>query len=75
MCESAGLMDFFEFLEGFTKSFDQNFTGQGWTGLRRFQGQNVIEDCQILHGFLSTEIKEIQHQKFRETGGIKKTNF
>ena len=43
--ESALLMDFFEILDGFTKSFDQDFTGQGRTRpFTRPKWNQVLED-------------------------------
>ena len=42
-------MDFFEFLEGFTKSFDQNFMGQGRT--RIFKGQKWNQGHHVLVDF------------------------
>ena len=59
--ESVVLMDFFEILDGFTKSFDQDFTGQGRT--KAFSRPKCDRGLPILHGFLLTGIKEIQRQK------------
>ena len=43
--ESVVLMDFFEILDGFTKSFDQDFTGQGRTRpFTRLKWNQVLED-------------------------------
>ena len=63
--ESVVLMDFFEILDGFTKSFDQDFTGQGRTRpFTRPKWNQVLED------FADLSPPEIHVKKFRETGGI-----
>ena len=67
--ESVVLMDFFEILDGFTKSFDQDFTGQGRTRpFTRPKWNQVLEDFADLSppSKNSAKLEEFKKQIFED---------
>ena len=72
--ESVVLMDFFEILGGFTKSFDQDFTGQGRTRpFTRPKWNHVLEDLAdlsppeiLVNKFRENKNQEIEFQNWKK---------